>query len=191
MLRCIVLFGTFLAATAAAVHAEVADSSPASFAVKYVESIAAPPQEVWQSLVAIDRWWQGEHTYSGTAANLRIEPHAGGCFCETLPDGGSVLHMSVIFASPNQQLTLFGGLGPLQMSGATGAMTFQITKAGTGSRLALAYNVGGYFPGGLAALAPGVDSVLAEQFARLKRFIETGNPDEKMAPQTTPKPAQK
>src|SRR3546814_9802807 len=31
------------------------------------------------------RWWNGAHSYSGSAANLRLEPVAGGCFCEALP----------------------------------------------------------------------------------------------------------
>jgi hypothetical protein len=32
-------------------------------------------------------------------------------------------------------------------------------------------------PGGLAAIAPAVDAVLAEQLQRLKRFVETGRPE--------------
>jgi hypothetical protein len=65
-------------------------------------------------------WWDSRHTWSGSAANLSLAAASGGCFCERLPNGGSVLHMSTVNAVPNQKLVLFGALGPLQTSGAAG-----------------------------------------------------------------------
>ena len=153
------------------VLAAVVESSPAGFQVKHTQVITAKPDAVWNSVIAVDRWWSSEHTYSGKASNLRLEPRAGGCFCETLPDGGGVVHMTVVQVRPNRTLVLSGGLGPLQSGGVAGAMTFQIAPEGDGSRLTLTYNVGGYYPGGLAPLAPIVDKVVGEQFGRLVALI--------------------
>jgi uncharacterized protein YndB with AHSA1/START domain len=177
-----VVLALSVAAAGRYARAEVVESSAASLQVKEVQTVAARPDKAWRSLIAVDHWWSAEHTYSGSAANLRLEPRAGGCFCESLADGGSVLHMTVVFAAPNQRLTLTGGLGPLQTTGASGALTFQITPDGEGSKLALLYNVGGYYPGGLASIAGGIDAVLGDQLVRLKRLIETGDAAPKEAP---------
>jgi hypothetical protein len=75
---------------------------------------------VWASIVQPATWWDSRHTWSGSAANLSLAAASGGCFCERLPNGGSVLHMSTVNAVPNQKLVLFGALGPLQSSGAAG-----------------------------------------------------------------------
>jgi hypothetical protein len=70
----------------------------------------------------------------------------------------------------------------LQPTGASGALTFQITPEGEGSKLSPDYDVGGYYPGGLTAIAAGIDAVLGEQLMRLKRLIETGEPAAKEKP---------
>ena len=202
-------------------RSEVTESSASSFKVKHVQTVTAKPEKAWQSFLAVDKWWSGEHTYSGSAANLRLDARAGGCFCETAGER-QALHMTVGFVdpghllrmlgglgplagklhtgrsrndhvAPNQRLTMTGGLGPLQTSGASGAMTFQIVPQGEGSNLTLVYEVGGFYPGGLAAIASGVDGVLGEQFARLKRLIETGEAAEKKpgAAGTKPEAAEK
>ena len=61
-----------------------------------------------------------------------------------------------------------------------GAMTFDIAPSASGADVTLAYAVGGYFPapGGLAGIAPTVDEVLGQQLARLKRYVETGSPED-------------
>jgi uncharacterized protein YndB with AHSA1/START domain len=162
--------------------AEVVESSANSLKVKHVLTVSATPEKAWQSFLQIEKWWSGDHTFSGDAARLRLEPRAGGCFCESLPGGGSVLHMTVVFVAPNQRMTMSGALGPLQTAGVAGAMTFQITAKDGGSQIALVYNVGGFYPGGLNSVGAGVDEVLGLQFARLRRLIDTGSADEKPAP---------
>ncbi len=64
----------------------------------------------------IGRWWDPAHTFSGQAANLTIDPRAGGCFCETLTTG-SVQHMIVSHIDAPRMLVLQGGLGPLGTHG--------------------------------------------------------------------------
>lgn len=159
-------------------HAAVVDSSANGLAVKHVITVSATPEKAWKALVDVGHWWGSEHTYSGNATNMRLETKPGGCWCETLPNGGFVQHMALVFLQPNQKLVLTGGLGPLQTTGASGAMTFTIAPKGTGSEITLTYNIGGYFPGGLGQIGAGVDHVLVEQMGRLQRLIDTGSADE-------------
>jgi len=53
---------------------------------------------------------------------------------------------------------------------------FYVKKDGGGGGKSggLMDTVGGFMPGGLAAIAPAVDAVLGDQLQRLKRFVETG-----------------
>ena len=91
-----------------------------------------------------------------------------------------MLHLTVAFVAPNKHMTLKGGLGPFVNAAVNGAMTFDIAQSASGADVTLAYAVGGYFPapGGLAGIGPTVDDVLGQQLARLKRYVETGSPDE-------------
>jgi uncharacterized protein YndB with AHSA1/START domain len=119
-------------------------------------------------------WWNSMHTFSGDAHNLSIDGKAAGCFCEKLPGGGSVRHMEVVYADPGKKLVFSGALGPLQSIAATGSMTMQLSPAGEGTKLTVVYTVTGYLPAGMNTWAAPVDSVLTEQFTRLKSLIETG-----------------
>jgi len=165
-----------LALAATAAQAEVADATLGGFQVRQVAEIAAPAARVWASLVQPATWWDPAHTWSGSAANLSLAAASGGCFCERLPGGGSVLHMSTVYAAPGQKLTLFGALGPLKSSGAAGHMTFGLAEKDGKTILTVTYDVGGYRKGGLDKIAAPVDGVIGQQVARLKRQVETGNP---------------
>jgi hypothetical protein len=157
------------------VRAAVADSAANGFTVKLDFNIQASPQDVYRKLVHnVGDWWNSMHTFSGDAHNLSIDDKAMGCFCEKLPSGGSVRHLGVVYADPGKKLVLSGALGPLQSVAATGSMTIQLAKAGEGTKLAVVYAVTGFMPGGMNTWAEPVDSVLAEQFTRLKSLIENG-----------------
>ena len=114
------------------------------------------------------------HTFSGDSHNLSIDDKPMGCFCEKLPRGGGVRHMEVVNVAPGKTLVLTGALGPLQSMAATGNLTIQLAPAGDGTKVGVVYAVTGYLPAGMNTLAPIVDSVLAEQFTRLKSLIENG-----------------
>lgn len=174
------ILALFLCA-APAVHAEIAESTPSGFTVKFSASVRAAPAEVYQRIVRVGDWWSSDHSFSGDAHNLSIDARAGGCFCEKLPDGGTVRHMEVVFASPGKLLRLYGGLGPLQGIAAAGPMTFQLKPEPGGTRLDLSYSVAGYTPQGVSSWAAPVNEVLGAQFARLKTFVETGSPAPKPA----------
>ena len=179
----------FLAAVVA-----LAMSLPASGAVEDVASngftivetadIAAPPDRVYETMLAPSRWWSSEHTYSQNAANLTLDARAGGCWCEMLPGGGSVQHMTVVNVIPGKLLRLRGALGPLQGLAVDGAVTFSLHALGSNTQLMLTYAVGGYAKQGFGEPAKAVDFVLGQQTDRLKRFIETGRTESAAQPAT-------
>lgn len=160
----------------AATHAAVVQVTPSGFAIRHEATVAATPAKIYEALVSVGSWWSSDHTYSGDAKNMTIDARAGGCFCERLKDGGGVEHARVVLAMPAQALRLSGALGPLQAHGTTGSLTWKLSAAANGTTLQLTYNVGGFIDGGFEKIASPVDSVLGEQFQRLKLFVETGKP---------------
>jgi hypothetical protein len=161
---------------ASAAHAEVTDKSAAGFEITQKATIAAPAAKVYAALLTPGAWWSKDHSWSGSAANLSIDLGAG-CFCETLPKG-YVRHMTVVFVDGATTLRLFGGLGPMQFTGASGHLAFVLKPAGDKTDLTLTYDVGGYAKGGLAdKWAAPVDGVLGDAVARLKKYAETGKAD--------------
>jgi hypothetical protein len=169
-----ITLGLALAALAAAAHAEVTDRSAAGFEVTEKVTVAAAPRKVWDVIMRPDHWWSSEHSYSGDAKNFYFDP--SGCFCERLKVG-AVRHMTIVYSDGSTALRLYGGLGPLQFTGATGHLGFSLKPAGAGTDLVVTYDVGGYAKGGLEQFAQPVDKVLGEQVARLKRYAETGKAD--------------
>jgi hypothetical protein len=123
--------------------AEVVEVVPSGFLIRHVVTVDATPEATWKALIDVGNWWNPVHSYSGSAANMFIDPRPGGCFCEKLPNGGGVSHMTVVYASPVTALRMVGGLGPLQGAGLTGSMTWRIVPAPPGVRLDLTYSVGG------------------------------------------------
>ncbi len=143
--------------------------------------VQAAPADVYRKIVGnVGDWWNPQHTFSGNAQNLTIDAKPQGCFCEKLPNQGSVRHMEVVRLEPGARLVLAGGLGPLQSLAVSGSMTFQLTAAEGGTRLEVTYVVGGYAQGGLTTWAKPVDGVLTEQLTRLKHFVEKGRPEAKL-----------
>ena len=168
MARRAAALGAALAALVASpALADVQRSSDTDFAVSGSEAVAISPDEVWQRLVRPAEWWSAEHTWSGDAANLSLDPQAGGCFCETLPGGGSVEHMRVIHAAPGKLLRMVGTLGPLQSETLTGVLSVTVESSGDGAKLTWTYKVAGKSDIPLADLAPVVDSVVGSQFRTL------------------------
>lgn len=160
------------------VHGEVIESTALGFFVRNVATINAPPSAVYAALTAkVAEWWDPAHTFSHDARNLSMDAKPGGCFCERLPDGGGVQHMTVVYASPGKLLRLTGAIGPLQEAALAGTMTWNLSQAGSGTTVELAYTVGGFRPGGFRDIPTVVDGVLRGQLARLKAFVEKGHPD--------------
>ncbi|HET9159595.1 MAG TPA: SRPBCC family protein [Caulobacteraceae bacterium] len=169
------LIGLIATLGATAARAEVVDAQANGFEVRRTVTIDAPPAKVYAALLAPSGWWS--HTFSGDPKNLSIEPKAGGCWCEALPKTkGSVAHMRVIYVDPGSLIRFEGGLGPMQQTGASGHLTWQVATKGSGTEVTWTYDVGGYMRGGLTPMAGAVDGVFAEMMGRLKKKVETGKP---------------
>lgn len=157
-------------------QAEVLSADAAAFSLEGKRTVAATAAEAWARFVDVASWWDPDHTWSGDAANLRIAAEAGGCFCETLAEGGSVEHMRVVYVAPGQTLRMVGGLGPLQEIAATGSMTVTFTPEESGCTVALVYRVAGHVEGGLQGWAAPVDGVLAGQLDRFAAALGESGP---------------
>ncbi len=153
-------------------RAELLAVAPHGFVSQHVLVLAAPPDRAWQALTTdIARWWDAEHSFGGKASGFTLDTRAGGCFCETLDDGGSIQHMTVVHARPGTRLVLHGGLGPLARMGVAGSMSFELAPHEQGSELRYRYEVGGFTVDGLEGIAPAVDAVQLGQLQRLQAYI--------------------
>ena len=154
--------------------AEVQSAGANGFEVRETVHALAAPDKAYAALLQPARWWSPEHTFSGSAANLTLDARAGGCWCETLPDGGSVEHLRVVYLAPGKALRLRGALGPLQAMGADGALTWTVkgSAAGGGTDISVSYAVVGYAKDGFDAMSKGVDQVLGQQLERLRKLID-------------------
>lgn len=153
-----------LAAAPAAADVKVSETG---FVVENKAVASAAPDAVWAALVTPARYWNPDHSYSGKAENFTLDAKAGGCFCEALPNGGSVEHMRVVFVMPGSALRLVGGLGPLQSEGVAATLTWALKPVPTGTEITQTYVVGGHMRFDVPATAPLVGQVLNEQLTRL------------------------
>jgi uncharacterized protein YndB with AHSA1/START domain len=175
--RVVSLIMTLPLAAAIPTNATVSDIASNGFTLKIETHVAAPPDKLYAALIKPERWWASDHTFSGNARNLHLDAHAGGCWCETLPDGGSVAHLFVVYAAPGKALRLRGALGPFQGLGVDGALTWSLKPGGDGTELSVTYAAGGYNKDGFEQLSQAADGVLTAQVGRLKRLMETSSPD--------------
>lgn len=166
-----------LAALAGPSRAETSNVSASGFVVTFREEAKATPDEVWQAIVQLPRWWSDAHTYSGKASNLSLEALAGGCWCERWGEGHSVQHGRVIMVQPGRVIRFNASLGPLQELAVNGVLTI-VTSAQDGKTFVrLTYRVSANADAGLDKLAPAVEQVLAVQYRRLKSLAESGKPE--------------
>jgi hypothetical protein len=158
----------------AAEHAagEVVGVAANGFEVHETAHVATSPDKAYAALLKPARWWSSDHTFSGSAANLTLDARAGGCWCESLPGGGSVEIMRVVYVTPGNSIRLRGALGPFQGLGVDGAMIWSVKSGGDGTDITFSYAVGGYVEEGFDGLSKAADRVLGEQLDRLKKFVD-------------------
>lgn len=160
---------------ASTARAETSMVSPNGFLVTHRIEVKAAPEQLFAAIGHPERWWSGEHTFSGNAANLSLGMAAGDCFCERW-DGGSVEHARVIYVGRNQAVRLLGAFGPLQGLGVNAVLTFGIAVKDGKTILQLTYRVSGNADAGLDKMAAPVDAVLGEQVHRLAAFADGVTP---------------
>jgi len=124
------------------------------------------PDAIWERLIHPARWWHPDHSFSGNAENLTLEPIAGGFWREQW-DGGSVAHGRVLYVKDGEQLRLNAPFGPLQEMAVTVIWTITITQHGTGSKIVFEEIANGTTKSNLIEIAPAVDFVKTEAINRL------------------------
>jgi uncharacterized protein YndB with AHSA1/START domain len=157
---------------ASAAQAEVVSVASNGFEIRETAHTAAAPDKVYAAMLQPAHWWNSEHTFSGSAANLVLDARAGGCYCESLPGGGSVEHLRVVFVSPGKTLRMRGGLGPFQGMAVEGVMTWTVKGGADGTVVSFTYAVGGYAKDGFDEISKMADHMLGEQMERLKKLVD-------------------
>lgn len=157
--------------------ADVTNAGSGGFTTVNEVVVDAPRDAVWAAATqAVGSWWSSDHTISGDASRLSITAEPQGCFCEHFGAGAGVVHLTVTMVNPGVVIRLTGGLGPLGLMGVNGNMTWEFEDVEGGTKVIFTYAVGGYRPKGLDTIAAPVDFVVGEALARMKAYIETGDP---------------
>lgn len=170
-MKATMIFGAmFLSAISSA---EVISQANEGFHIKSSVSVPVSAMQAYHGFLDIGSWWIEDHTWFGKAANLSLDPVAGGCFCEIDGDR-QVQHMTVAYVNPGKAVRLTGGLGPLQQMGVSGTLSFQFVGiSDTETMIVQEYRVSGYYSEGLDTLAAVVDQVQTAQLLSLqKRFVD-------------------
>lgn len=154
------MLGLSAAGTSAA---EVVERHDDGFTLRMSAPAGAGWGQAFLAVGDVQHWWNGEHTYSGDAANLSLPLEAGGCFCERLDDGSRFEHGRVIAVDARHGVQLEAPLGPLKGRATRASLAFGWNDTiGSDQILTLTYVVEG---DGLGAMAEPVDQVLTDQFA--------------------------
>jgi uncharacterized protein YndB with AHSA1/START domain len=148
--------------------AEVRSASVDAMILHFEGEVPLARAAMWTRAGKVGSWWSDAHTYSGKAANMNVALKAGGCWCETWK-GGRVEHGRVTAIMDRDLLRFSAALGPLQELAVSGALTITLADGATAgtTKVSLDYVVVGGSLSGLDKLAPIVDGVVGEQFARL------------------------
>ena len=161
-------------------RAEVVEQENQAFVTRDSKVVTANLRDTWLAVITPSEWWNSSHTFSGDSANMMLTPQAGGCFCERIPEketrksiglAGSVQHMSVMLAMPDQALRMQGALGPLQSEPVNGILTVTLSEIKEGTRITFEYAVGGYMRFEVPVIAKAVDGVMSQQLGGLAKLL--------------------
>jgi uncharacterized protein YndB with AHSA1/START domain len=169
----LLLFATVLLPAYA--RSELVQSAPDAALIEHHFQVSRPVPDVWRALLHPELWWPEDHTWSGSRANLRLEPAAGGCYCENWA-GGSVEHARVVMAIPERLLRMRGALGPLQQMAVTAVLTIRLEPVEGGTAMTVTYRISGDASHKLDEFVPVVDKVLGQQFGSLATFAGQATP---------------
>ena len=160
------LAGLALVMIATTASAEVRARTADGFTLAFERPVRADPETVLEAVAMPAAWWSREHTYSGDAANIRLDLIPGGCWCEALP-GGGVKHAETVLVWPERRTVRFDApFGPLQGLGADAVLTMTWSDPTDGGERVLRWTYVVNGPG-TGAMADVIDGVMTEQFRRL------------------------
>ncbi|WP_084397984.1 SRPBCC family protein [Henriciella aquimarina] len=161
-----VLTGLALSGLALPAGAEIVAASPSHYTLKHEAMSTLSPEDMWERLIQPETWWSPDHTWSGDAANLSLDPQAGGLWQEAW-EGSSVAHGTVLTVMEGKMLRLDAPFGPLQGMGVTVIWTITIKPDGNGSHVTFEEVANGAQASALDQIAPAVDAVKQEAITRL------------------------
>jgi len=148
-------------------YADVISSDNHGFQIVIERIVKIDKAVAYKQFLKIGEWWNADHTWFGKSENLSLDTKAGGCFCEK-EGAKEVLHMLITFVDPGNELKMVGGLGPLQMMGLSGGMSWKFEQINDSeTKISHHYQVSGYTKGGLIELAKIVDNVQTLQVESL------------------------
>jgi len=148
-------------------QANVLHKNDNGFAIEIKRLVNVDKTVAYNKFMQVSDWWLSDHTWFGDAKGLYIEPFVNGCFCEK-KGKKQALHMTVSYISPNNEVRMIGGLGPLQAMGIHGGMTWKFEQhSPTQTAIKFTYHVTGYAENGLGSLAAIVDKVQTMQIDSL------------------------
>ena len=157
-------------------NADVVSVDQNGFALHIERTVSVDADMAYQQFVIPAEWWNSNHTYSGDAKNLKMDAKAAGCFCEYF-DNKQVLHMLITYVDPGTEIRMVGGLGPLQMMGLSGGMSWKFEHIGNNqTKITQHYQVSGRIEGDSAALAKIVNEVQTQQLELLVKRLEAAKP---------------
>ncbi|MEL7545024.1 MAG: hypothetical protein AAGJ84_00110 [Pseudomonadota bacterium] len=145
---------------------DIVSSGSDHYILRHEASSELPPAVLWDRFVDVSAWWHPDHTYSGDADNLKLDPVAGGAWREDWQNG-SVIHGEVLYASPPHIMRLEAPFGPLQGMAVNVVWSISIQPSDTGSLVMFDEIATGASASGLEQLAPAVDGVKQEALDRL------------------------
>lgn len=178
------LLAAVLLALAIPADAGVRESGPDHFTIVHTAWVGQTPGAQWDALVDWPGWWPDVHTWSGSAANLDFDAEADGELEEEWGADNSALHGIVLNAQPGKLLRMTAPFGPLQALPVTAILDIVLAPENGGTRVTLTHRVAGPPNLKLDALAPAVDAVMAQGFARLLAHVPKPEAPETEAPET-------
>lgn len=152
--------------------AKVDTQSNQHFVVKHEFTVEKPLMSVFQKFKQVDKWWEGDHSFSGDASNLYFDFDKARCFCEQMPNGGFVEHLQVIHVEEMKKVVFSGGLGPLQEHPVNGKLIWQFEAQDNLVKVSVEYRVFGFVVGGMEQWPKAVDFVIGVQVKRLKAMLD-------------------
>jgi uncharacterized protein YndB with AHSA1/START domain len=159
---------------AAPAIAAVESANADGFLVRHEVVVPADRAHAFAEVLHPERWWNDAHTWSGKAANLSLDPRAGGCWCEKW-DRGEAEHGVVIRVLADENLRVRAAFGPLQAMALAGVFDVTLADAeGGGTRIVATFRVNGPASANLDKLAAPVDGVIGEQVERLRAKLAGG-----------------
>ena len=161
--------------------AQIVERHADGFTLRYADTVEVGRGDVAMAIEAVSAWWDGDHTYTGSAANLSLDLRVGGCFCEAMADGSTFEHGRVT-AFDDDHLVLEAPLGPLKGIATRAELRFSWPEAASLTHdetgVVMVFVVEGP---GLGAFADAVDQVMRGQHTRLLHLIEHGTPEPDLA----------